>query len=148
MRISRRRRRTACDDCAARFGCGESGDSRRGHGAAAGDYPVDAKLTFSNLGLSAVAAAMMPARIHRQNFDGSAAGEVTLSGPGEDARSASRHRSIFRSSNCIRLSVTRRREEHSQPGAEEHGPIRATLARSVIRVESAHFQAPSTDLDV
>ncbi len=28
------------------------------------------------------------------------------------------------------------------------GPIRATLAGSVMRIESAHFQAPETDLNV
>ncbi len=57
-----------------------------------GDYPVNAKVTFSNLELSSVAAAVVrgPTGSTKDlNLDGSAAGEVTLSAdPREDAGSA------------------------------------------------------------
>ena len=112
----------------------------------AGDYPVDAKLTFSNVGLSAVAAAMM-LPWSPENFDGSAAGDVTLRGPAKtpDLITASINIPQF---ELHPLSVSGDARNIPNLALKNTGPIRATLAKSVIRVESAHFQAPSTDLDV
>lgn len=112
----------------------------------AGDYPVDAKLTFSNVGLSAVAAAMIPQRT-RENFDGSAAGEITLRGPARmpDQITASIDIPQF---ELHPLSVSGDARNIPNLALKNTSPIHATLAGSVIRVESAHFQAPSTDLNV
>ena len=112
----------------------------------AGDYPVDAKLTFSNVGLSAVAAAMIPQGTP-ENFDGSAAGEVTLRGPARmpDQITASIDIPQF---ELHPLSVSGDARNIPNLALKNTGPIHATLAGSAIRVESAHFQAPSTDLNV
>lgn len=112
----------------------------------AGDYPVDAKLSFSDVGLSAVAAAMIPQGIP-ENFDGSAAGEITLRGPAKmpDLITASIDVPRF---ELHPLSVSGEARKIPNLVLKNTSPIRATLARSVIRVESAHFQAPSTDLNV
>jgi translocation and assembly module TamB len=116
-----------------------------------GDYPVNAKVTFSNLGLSGVAAAMrVPAgNMTDLNLDGSAAGEITLTGPAKtpDQLTASIDVTQF---ELHPLTVTgdARGVSSTRPNVQlkNDGPIRATLAKSVIRVESAHFQGPDTDL--
>jgi translocation and assembly module TamB len=111
-----------------------------------GDYPVDAKLTFSNVGLNAFATAMMPDN-KQQNFDGSVAGEVTLRGPAKtpDLITATFDVPQF---EVHPLAVTGDAKYIPNLALKNVGPIRATLARSEIRFESAHFQAPSTDLEL
>jgi translocation and assembly module TamB len=116
----------------------------------AGDYPVDAKLTFSKLGLSGVAAVLRGANGNKDlNLDGSAAGEVTVNGSAEkpDLLTASIDVTQF---ELHPLVVTGDARGVSRPGpnlqVKNNGPVRATLARSVIRVESARFEAPQTDL--
>jgi len=112
----------------------------------AGDYPVDAKLTFSKLGLSGVAALLRGANGSKDlNLDGSAAGEVTLNG------SAKKPDLLAASIDVTQLElhplvVTGDARNIPNLQLKNNGPVRATLARSVIRVESARFQAPETDL--
>jgi translocation and assembly module TamB len=105
----------------------------------AGAYPVDAKLTFSNLGLSAVAAVLRgPTANQDLNLEGSAAGEVTLSG-------SAREPNLLNAA----LNVTQfelRPLTVQNLALRNNGPIRATLAKSVVRIDSARFQAPETDL--
>ena len=114
----------------------------------AGDYPVDAKLTFANLGLSGVAAVLRGANGNKDlNLDGSAAGEVTVKGSATkpDLLTASIDVTQF---ELHPLIVTGDAKNIANLELKNNGPVRATLARSVIRVESAHFQAPETNLDV
>ena len=111
-----------------------------------GDYPVDAKLTFSGLGLSAVAAAIRgPAEGKDLNLEGSAAGEVTLSGSAgkPDLLKASIDVTQF---ELHPLTVTGAAKNIPNLALKNNGPIRATLATSVVRIDSARFQAPETDL--
>ncbi len=112
-----------------------------------GDYPVSAKLTFSNLGLSAVAEALRGPAGNAQNlnFDGSAAGAVTLSGPARtpDLITASIDVTQF---ELHPLNGPRPNPELRNLVLQNQGPIHATLAKSVVRMESAHFQGPETDL--
>lgn len=111
-----------------------------------GDYPVAAKLTFSGLGLSGVAAVLRGANGDKDlNLDGSAAGEVTLNGSAKkpDLLTASIDVTQF---ELHPLVVTGDARNIPNLQLKNDGPVRATLARSVIRVESAHFQAPETDL--
>jgi translocation and assembly module TamB len=111
-----------------------------------GDYPVDAKVTFANVGLSALAAALMPGS-KQQNFDGSVAGDVTLRGPAKtpDLITAAIEIPQF---EVHPLRVTGDARNIPNLALKNKGPIRATLAGSMIRFESASFQAPSTDLDL
>lgn len=112
----------------------------------ADDYPVDARLTFANVGLSAVAAAMLPGSA-QPNFDGSAAGEITLRGPARTPEQITATAEIPQF-ELHPLSVTGAAQNIPNLSLKNVGPIRATLAKSVIRIENAHFQAPSTDLNV
>jgi translocation and assembly module TamB len=119
-----------------------------------GDYPMNAKLTFANLGLSAVAAV---ARSQKEgpdtnakpdvNVDGSAAGEVTLSGPAKNLDAITAELNVTQL-ELHPLTVTGAAKNIPNLSVKNNGPVRATLSRSVIRVESARFSAPSTDLTV
>lgn len=119
-----------------------------------GDYPVNAKLTFSNLGLSALAAAMRrptgnlkDLNLAGSNIDGSAAGEVTLSGSARtpDLLNAALDVTHF---ELHPLVVSGDAKNIPDLELRNNGPIRATLGRSVVRIETARFQAPGTDLAV
>jgi translocation and assembly module TamB len=111
-----------------------------------GDYPVNAKLIFSNLGLSAVAAAMRgPTEDKDLNLDGSAAGEMTLNGSAgkPDLINASIDVTQF---ELHPLTITGDARNIPNLALRNNGPIRATLSKSVVRIDSARFQAPETDL--
>ena len=110
-----------------------------------GDYPVNVKLTFSNLALSEVAAAMRGPEL---NFDGSAAGEVTLSGSvgTPDLLTASMDVTQFELHPLTPVNGSRPNAEPPKLMLQNQGPIRATLAKSVIRLETASFQGPETEL--
>jgi len=119
-----------------------------------GDYPVNAKLTFSDLGLSEVSKLLRaPGQTSESgaaadlNMDGSAAGELTLSGPAKkpDEITAAFDVTQF---ELHPLTVTGGAKNIADLRLRNNGPIRATLAKSVVHVESARFTAPSTDLAV
>ncbi|HEY3825258.1 MAG TPA: hypothetical protein VGL82_11915, partial [Bryobacteraceae bacterium] len=112
-----------------------------------GDYPMNAKLTFSNLGLSGLTAvvrgASKPGETQQDlNLEGSAAGEVTLNGP---ARTPDLLTASFEVTQFELHPRTVNGDARNIPNLQlrNNGPIRASLARSVIRVESARFQAPN-----
>lgn len=112
----------------------------------AGDYPVAAKVTFANVGLSAVVAAMLPER-PQSNFDGSAAGEIAVRGPMKNPSQITATADIPQF-EVHPLSITGGARNIANLELKNTQPIRLALANSTVRVESAHFQAPSTDLDV
>jgi translocation and assembly module TamB len=123
--------------------------SIRGQGTMrlAGDYPIDAKVTFSGVTMKAVETLInVPATGH-EGFDGSLAGQATLSG-------------AARTPDLIAASIEIDRfEMHpvpgpgSSPGLEtlvltNDGPIRMSLAKSVVRVGNARFKGPETDVEL
>jgi len=112
----------------------------------AGDYPLDAKLTFAGLGADALAAAFGVPASHL-NFTGAAAGELSVNGPARtpDLLTAG-------------LDITQL-ELRPLPGnagvqkvpnlaLRNNGPIRLSLEKSVFRVRNARLQGPDTDIDV
>lgn len=106
-----------------------------------GDYPVDGRMTFSNAGLSAMAALALKAEDAKKlNVDGTAQGEMTLRGPMKtpekltatfDVNSLELH-----ALNLPSFSVT------------NNGPLKAVLTRHTVRVESARLRAPQTDVTI
>jgi translocation and assembly module TamB len=114
----------------------------------AGDYPVNGKLTFSDAGLNALAALIVKEEDARNlNFDGSAQGDVTLAGPARDPAR------LTATMNIARVEVK------PLPGTElartlpnfaltNDGPVRMALTTSSMRIESARFKAPQTDLTI
>jgi translocation and assembly module TamB len=113
-----------------------------------GNYPVEANLTFSNLGLNALATAMgVRGRQKDLNFDGSAAGEVTLRGP------AKRVDLIEASFDLTQievhpLAISGQARNIPDLALRNNGPVRLALSKSIVRVENARFQAPQTSLEV
>jgi translocation and assembly module TamB len=126
--------------------------SIRGEGtvALAGDYPVNAKLNFSNLGLGALAAMaerQSDLTVAGLNLDGSAAGEITISGPAKmpDLMTASLAMTEF---ELRPLTVTGEARNIPNLALRNSAPIHATLSKSVIQIDSARFQAPSTNIEL
>jgi translocation and assembly module TamB len=111
------------------------------------DYPLSAKLTFSNLGLNAVTSLLGENAPKNLKLDGSAAGEVLVNG------SASTPDSLTASIDVTQaevhpVAVTGDARNIANLVLKNEGPLRVTLSKSILRVESAHFTAPSTDLTV
>ncbi|HTA42436.1 MAG TPA: translocation/assembly module TamB domain-containing protein [Bryobacteraceae bacterium] len=111
-----------------------------------GDYPIDGKLTFANVGLNAVAAALLPQHM-QENFDGSAAGEITIRGPAKNLDQIIATVDIPQL-ELHPLKVTGSARNIPNLSLKNTRPIQFTLARSVVRVENAHFEAPETNLDL
>jgi translocation and assembly module TamB len=110
-----------------------------------GDYPVEAKVSFSNLQLNAVEAMLRPsAPEHAESFEGSVAGTATLRGPA-------------RTPDLITAEIELSRLE-VRPVADveavrnfvlrNNGPVRMVLEKSTVKVEAAHFQGPQTDVEL
>ena len=113
-----------------------------------GDYPLSAKVTFTKAGLNALAASALRAdQASSLNFDGELEGEVNVSG-------------ALRKLDQIAASVdVSRLEVHALKGSDlaktlptysmtNAGPIRVAVNKSEMKIESARFQGPETDLNV
>jgi translocation and assembly module TamB len=113
-----------------------------------GDYPVNGTVKFTNAGLNALAALILKSNdAAGLNFDGTAQGDVAISGPLRKPAEMT-----------ARLDIPSM-EVHPLPGSDlahslpkfsvsNSGPIRATLVKSVLRVESARLKAPESDLSL
>ncbi|MDP9054772.1 MAG: translocation/assembly module TamB domain-containing protein [Acidobacteriota bacterium] len=114
-----------------------------------GNYPMNAKLAFSGLGLGEAAALARGTNPNAAelNLDGSAAGEISVRGPAKsfDAWTASFDVSQF---EAHPLRVTGDARNIANLSLRNNGPIRAVLANSVVRIESARFAAPSTSISI
>ncbi len=113
-----------------------------------GDYPVNGKITFTDAGLNALAALVVKEEdASKLNFDGSAQGDVTITGP---ARNPDRLNAMI---NIARVEL------RPLPGTDlaraipnfalsNDGPVRVALTASTLRIEAARFKAPQTDLTI
>lgn len=111
----------------------------------AGDNPVDAKLTFSNVTYSGLGAWLGSAA---SGFDASADGQVTVSGP------AARPEGLRGSLQLTKLEAhsldTGKSGAKPRTQFEVHnqGPVVVELDRSVITVRSARITGPSSNLSL
>ncbi len=113
-----------------------------------GDYPIDGHVTFTNVGLNALAAlALKEEDTKSLNFDGEAQGEASIRGP------------LLKPDLLTAAVDVPKLEIRPLPGSDfataapnfvftNEGPLRVTLMKTQIRVDSAHFRAPQTDLRV
>ena len=114
----------------------------------AGDYPVDAKVTFSDVRLNAVEAMLNPsAKEHQEMLEGAVAGQLMLSGPAKTPDL------ITATIELNQLEVRPAPAAGQLPALQtlvlrNDGPIRMALARSVVRIEGAHMRGPDTDLQL
>ena len=112
----------------------------------AGDYPLNAQMTFSNLTYAGLRPLIGG---DQQPFDASANGQITVNGP-------------ITKTDALRATVQiAKLEAHSiTPAAgllrkprvtfelHNEGPIVAALDRSVVTIQSAHIVGPFTDLSL
>ena len=113
-----------------------------------GNYPVDAHVTFTNVGLNALAALIVKEDDAASlNFDGEAQGEASIAGP------------ALNPDQWTAMVDIPRLEVRPLPGSDfakaapqfvftNQGPLRVALAKSQLRIESVHFKAPETDLNI
>jgi len=134
----------------ARFDSNVANASIHGDGSVRmeGQYPLDAKITFSKAGLGNLAALVLsPDDAGNLSFDGETEGSISVSGPAlqSDRMTAT-------------LDVTRL-DVHPAAGTDlarslpdftvtNAGPVRASVANSQLRIDSARFTAPQTDIRV
>ena len=108
-----------------------------------GDFPFDAKLSFSNVTYSRLRDLMGPPSGQPASFEGVVDGDISLQGP---ARKMDQLSGGFR---VTRLAL----DAPPRPGAAaiavtNQGPIAATVERGVIRIQSAHLAGPKTDIQI
>jgi translocation and assembly module TamB len=134
----------------ARFDSNAANAAIRGEGSVRleGEYPFEAKITFSKAGLGNLAALVLsPDDAGNLSFDGEAEGSVAVSGP------ALQPERIAATVDVTHLDI------HPAPGTDiaralsdfaitNSGPVRASVANSQLRIDSARFTAPQTDLRV
>jgi len=113
-----------------------------------GDYPANGRVTFSNVGLNAVAALILKEEDARSlNFDGEAQGEATISG------SAIKPALLTAGFDVPHLELRPLPGSDFAKAAPEfvftnEGPVRATLSNTQLRIDNAHFKAPQTNIFV
>ena len=112
----------------------------------AGDYPIDAKVTFSEVRLNAVEAMLNPAvKEHDELLDGAVAGQLTLSGPAKNP-------DLITAAVELNQIELRPAPQPGQPPnlqtlvLRNEGPVRLTLAHSIVSIENARLQGPETNL--
>ncbi|MDP9170420.1 MAG: hypothetical protein M3N54_07375, partial [Acidobacteriota bacterium] len=114
----------------------------------ADDYAANGRVTFTNAGLNSLAALIVKeSDAASLNFDGTAEGSFTFSGP---VRKPGQMVASFEIPHVEIRPLPGAAVEKSLPNfvLSNTSPIRATLANSTIKIESARFKAPETDLMV
>ncbi len=140
--------RTQGNTMSATFDSDAAGANIRGQARVqlTGEDRAAGTITFSNAGLNALATVIATqSQANNITFDGSAEGQVDFSGP------------LFSPSQFSATATVRQLEVHPLPGTalarsipgfsvRSAEPLQVSLEKSVIRIDSAHFQAPDTDL--
>jgi translocation and assembly module TamB len=114
----------------------------RGYAQLAGDYPLDAQLSFRNVAWSRLEP-LLSATSGPSTFDVTAEGQLNVSGPvlrTEQLRGSLQVPSLQVTSVPPAGSKMRPVVIHNQ------GPIAATLDRGTIHIDSAHLVGPQTDI--
>ncbi|MBV8818202.1 MAG: translocation/assembly module TamB domain-containing protein, partial [Acidobacteriaceae bacterium] len=115
--------------------------SGRGNAQLAGDYPINAKLTFKNIAWNRLQTLVGSNTGEPPEFDAETDGQITVNGP---VLALDRLRGSL---ELTRLKV------HTIPGPGEktitiqnEGPIAANLDRGIVNILSAHITGPQTDI--
>jgi translocation and assembly module TamB len=110
----------------------------------AGDYPVNAQVTFSGLTYSGLQALLGG---EAQPFDASVQGQLNVSGPVARAESL---KGALQLTKLEAHSVSPSTGKKPRVNFEMHndGPVALSLDQSVITIQSAHITGPFTDLSL
>ena len=111
-----------------------------------GDYPVDAKLTFSNVTYAGLQG-FLGSQEARPGFDALLEGEIDVKGPTMQPANLQARLQVSQ----LQLSTLRHSASGNDsrlPILQNQGPIVARMDHSLIRVESARLAGRSTNIDV
>jgi translocation and assembly module TamB len=108
-----------------------------------GDFPLNAKVSFSPVRIAAVRRLIAQARPGQsRDFDGVVEGEVQVKGPSvrpEELRGSVRL-------SRVELTAPAGASQQMVPALRNRGPVVVSMERSVVRIEQARFSGKSTDL--
>ena len=135
---------------AVRFESNAARASIRGDGTVrlGGDYPASAKVQFTETDLNPLVALILKSEEARAlNFDGTAQATLAIAGP------------LLKPDEMTAAFDIPRIELHPLPGTgiarvlpgfsvSNNGPIRISMAKSILKVESARLKGPETDVTV
>ena len=115
-----------------------------GNAQLAGDYPIDARLSFQNVTWTRLDELLGAGSAEAPRFEAAADGEVTVRGP---VRNTDQLNGSLRLTRLQVNNVPAPGANGSRPVVlQNRGPIAATLDRGVVRIESAHIAGPQTDI--
>jgi translocation and assembly module TamB len=111
-----------------------------GNARLAADYPVDAQLSFRNVTWTRVES-LLHESTERASFEATTEGRVTVRGP------LLRTERLQGSVEVARLEVQTLPQQGGKPiTIENRGPVSATLAQGVVRLDRFHFTGPKIDI--
>ncbi|HYI93855.1 MAG TPA: translocation/assembly module TamB domain-containing protein [Bryobacteraceae bacterium] len=117
----------------------------KGSAQLAGDYPLDAELTFDKVLWSRVQSFLGKTNGQPTVYDVATEGKVTVNGPVMKTEQMRGSLQLAR----LQLYTTPRPGANEKPiTIRNEGPIAATLDRGVVKVDSAHMVGPETDANV
>jgi translocation and assembly module TamB len=121
--------------------------SVRGQGNAtlSGDYPIDARLSFTNLAWTRIRDLLGASGQGPSGFEAVADGQISARGP---ALKSNRMGGSLQLSRLQLNTVTSHPRSGGGISLQNQGPIVATLDRAVLHIQSAHVVGPQTDLQI
>jgi translocation and assembly module TamB len=124
-----------------------AGASIQGHGSIqlASGYPSSAQLMFKNITWTGVAPLLGSTFSAPRDVEAAADGEASISGPLSDVQQMRGSLQLTRFQLSNNSAVLRKA---GTVVLQNQGPISAALDRGSIRIQSAHFTGPQTDLEV
>ena len=113
-----------------------------GNATLAGDYPVDAQLTFRDIAWTRIADLLGRSRGTAPAFEATAEGQLSVKGPVLKTDQLSGNLSVTR----LNFTTVPRTGAGRPITVTNQGPIQAALDRGTVRIQNAHLTGPKTDL--
>ncbi len=112
----------------------------------AGDYPVDARVTFSNAAWTRLRGLLNNAASEPSPFEATTEGDLSISGPvlKTDQLSGAIHLNKLNLTSLPRSAV----DKSKTVAIGNQGPVAVTLDHGTLRVDSAHLTGPQTDIQL
>jgi len=114
----------------------------QGNAVLAGDYPIDAQLTFTNLAWTHVQDLLGPSNQPASAFEAQADGDLSASGP---IMKIDQLAAALRLTRLQLNSVSGASGKANGPLLQNQGPITARLKNGVVEIQAAHLSGPQTD---
>ncbi len=113
-----------------------------GNASLAGDYPVDAQLTFRDITWTRIADLLGRSTGTAPAFEATTDGQVSVRGPVKKTDQLSANLSMTR----LNFTTVPRTGAGRPVAIANQGPIQVALDRGTVRIQNAHLTGPKTDL--